>query len=335
VEKRPFLLLAPSPLGSALALDKLCGDLAERGFSVLSFSRRGFDLPAMDGGSRITYLPLGKFIRHLRLIGSGSRLKKANDLGRDLEAGRREDIEFILSRLRQGGESFSRRPLVLGGYGAGGSAALFLAASPEFCAQNPNLRGLMVVESFLWSSYIEEKLPIQILPSTPGFRGRLERGVADFFQRLGSLRPRKMAGPGEVPASLTPIMAILSDRALSARSLDRGYGAIRQALSRSQEASLLVVAEGAGPLDYSDCRGQYPLMSVLFPGVSQGRWNQGDYAGGTASLMAGFAALILESAPGAGEDPGRFLVPGEVPAGGLYLERRLWNLPDPDYIVEP
>jgi hypothetical protein len=335
---RPFLLLAPSPLGSSLVLDKLCGDLAARGFSVLSFSRRGFDLPAAGGKGRF-YPPApgapspGEFIRRLRLGGSATRLKKANDLGRSLEAGRAEDIEFILSSLRERGEGFSRRPLFLGGYGAGGSAAILLAASPEFCARNPNLRGIIAVESYLWSAYEEEEPPQRPLPSTPGLRGRIERSLGEFLLRLESLKPRKMAGPGEAPASLLPLLVILSDRSLDPRYGELRYGAIRRALIRCRGASLFAAAAGAGPLDYSDARDQYPLMPALFPGASRSRWNGGDYAGGAASLMAGFAALVLDSGP-PGEGGGG-LLPGELPREGLYLERRLWNLPEIAFILDP
>jgi hypothetical protein len=325
---RPLLVLAPHPEGSALAVDKLCGKLADRGFSVLTWSRRGFDSPALGENNWIYPAPADLLLR-LFLLPSASRSKRSNDLGRVLEEGRREDVEFILSHITANRElAAPERPLFLAGFGAGGSALIMLASTPGFAARNRNVRGIIAVESYLWSAYKEQPPPEEPLPSTPGIWGRILRGWHGVKRWISSILPKKLV-PGEIYAPEIPLMVLLSDRVLEAGYRESSYKAVLETLAASWNSSLLAAAGGAGPLDYSDCSDQYPLVSALFPGEAKTAWNNGDFSGGAAGLMAGFAGLVL----GPGSRYGAALSPVKVPAQGLYTKRRAWTLADPGYIM--
>ncbi|GHV69219.1 hypothetical protein AGMMS49928_10790 [Spirochaetia bacterium] len=332
---RPLLLMIPPSVGSQPVVDKLCLALEARGFTVISYARRGFDAPAIEGSAgRASYISPFEIFRRFWFLDRGTRSLKANESGKALEQGRKEDVEFLLSYLEKDPRFRSPDlPLFLAGHEAGGSALILLAGSPGFTSRNPRVKGIIAIESFLWTAY-EVVEPVEgFLPSTPGFRGRVERSWIKFIRWFARLKPKELApavGAAALPAPELPLLLILSDRSGGEKYREGAYKAILDIFDRMQKAALLVSADGAGPLDFSGFPHYYPLVRALYPGVGNTFWNNGDFSGGGASLMADFASLIL-AAPMAAPNT---LAPGKIPAQGLHTARRAWNLADLRCIVD-
>ena len=326
-EPRPLLLMVPPSLGSQPVADKLCLALEARGFTVISYARRGLDAPAVEGSTgRISYISPPEIFRRFRFFDRGTRSFKANESGKALEHGRKEDIEFLLSYLQRDLRFRSPGlPLFLAGHGAGGSALILLAWSPGFASGNPRVKGIIAIESLLWTAYGVVEPVEGPLPSRPGFMGRVERTWVQFTRWFARFKPKEMA-PAALPAPELPLLLILSDRSRGEK-WKSSYKAVFDTFNRTQKAALLVSADGAGPLDFSGFPHYYPLIRALYPGVGNTYWNKGDFSGGLSSLMADFASLVLASP--------NTLAPEKIPAQGLHTQRRAWNLDDLRCIVEP
>ncbi|MDR2471152.1 MAG: hypothetical protein LBD09_03465 [Treponema sp.] len=326
---RPLLILIPPVAGSFTVTDALCLALRDRGFSVLSYSRPGFDSPSLDRQGMPARLFIPGLYRLGNALGRGLRDEAANAGGRELEAVRLRDVELILRELAQNKtlrdllEGADRNTLFLAGYGAGGAALTVLAGDDGFAARYPQVRGIAAVEAPLLSSLEGEARPPAPAPpdNPPG---------AFFFRAgefLGNLAPRKITRIGTVPRPVLPSLFILSGRVIRERT--GRYETILRTLGAARGPALLAAVPGAGPLDYSDSPRQYPLLSALFRGAREAP--PGSAAGPelTASLMANFAALILES--GGGASP---LVKTALPA--IHLEKGgVWHIPPDRTILQP
>jgi hypothetical protein len=95
----PLLFVVPPEPGSGVAVDRICAGLRDQGFRVISYSRRGLDFPAAGEGGR-KYWPSPLALRDCwAAFRRGWKYQKANAKGRAREAGRREDIAFLLPRI--------------------------------------------------------------------------------------------------------------------------------------------------------------------------------------------------------------------------------------------
>jgi hypothetical protein len=304
-DPRPLLFLIPPETGSIWAVDRICADLKDRGFTVISYSRRDFDSP----------------VSPLRLYGrwqafqKGTVSPKANETGRALEQGRREDLEFLLPRILR---DHKPADLFLAGYGAGGAALLSAAENPGFTGPYP-LRGLIIVESRLWSLYRAE----DPAPALEG-AGRLMRFWEGLKNRLPGSGTRKMSPAGEAPRPAVPVLYLVSSRILDRRPGKNPYEAVYKTLRASVRPAILAALEGAGPLDYTDYSWKCPVYSFLFPGIGKKDLSGPAIADSTVSLMTNFAALLLE-------DGGN--LKKVRPAGTFSVESRSWTLPDFRYIL--
>jgi hypothetical protein len=326
-KQNPLLILAPPVNGSVRAVDRLCTRLAKQDVTVLTWSRRGLDAPAISGEGKIFYTGLKSRLRSFRLMKSGRTLVKANAIGRDLEEQRKRDILFILSWLREirrsgaaPWENADPEALFLAGYAEGGSALAGLAGSPEFVRDNPDIRGLILVESPFWSSYEGEAPKEDPLPDSPWFH----RFRVMVSRRLNAMGPKKITGIGELPDPGYPLLILVSDRAMEFPLEERGYYPLFQMIQQVQVPLVLAAVDGAGPLDYSDYPEKFPLLSALNPGKKKPLWSDREFVSGTAALMANFIALLTN--PGAPSP--LFPLPGTV-----HTETRGWNLPNPGYIL--
>lgn len=341
---RPLLILIPPVTGSVGMIDQVCGELRDRGFTVLTYSRRNFDFPARDDAGRRFGLPAARRFQLLQALTQGLTYQKANAAGRVLEDGRRQDIFFLLGAIRQQDEF--RRELLgdadgdcifLAGYGAGGAALLQIAGSPGFTRQYPAVKGLAAVESPILSALRE---PDQPPPSPLRLEGWFRSLSQAIRTRTAELGPRKLSGAAELPAPGVPALLLLSDRALNTRHRETRYATLIPLLQEMKEPAILAAVRGAGPLDYSDVPRKYPLYRVLFPGTgklhaaggrlrpSGGRLRPSagfETAGGglmSAALIANFAAVILER----GETSVRIPLRADLSQEGIMLEAgRAWN----------
>jgi hypothetical protein len=325
---RPLLVLLPPAAGSLLVSDAVCMALRDRGFTVLSYSRPGFDSPAFDQNGTPVRLFAPGLYRLANALTRGRSDAAANADGRDLEAGRRHDTEFLLRELAQNKTlqnmlpGTDRNSIFLAGYGAGGAALTVLAGNGDFTARYGQVRGIIAVESPLLSSLEGEPLPPP-LPAPGNPVSAFFRQARDFAE---SFVPRPITHIGTVPRPEIPILFILSDKVIQNRS--GRYETVLRALGASRESAMLAVVPGSGSFDYSDSPRYYPIYSFLFRGQAH---KTGQVAGPelTASLVTNFAALILENGE---ESP----LKKTVLSNSIHLETGgVWQIPGDRTILQP
>jgi hypothetical protein len=365
---RPLLVMVPPAAGSVGVVDSLCGELRDLGFTVISFSRRGFDFSAItEGGRRILPGP-GQLFRLLRIIARGDRSVGANAQGRWLEETRREDTAFLLGRICRGerpgqngrtgrekppGEPLpaellagaDRERIFLAGCGDGGAALLLLAGERDFAARFPGVRGIIAVESPILTALRGEtpEAPAAPSPNRNWFRATWA-GLSTWVR---GLKPQRISGIEPIAGPAVPLLLLVSDTAFDRSRHIRRYTTVWRVFEAAEKPAILAAAPGAGPLDYSDVPQKYPLYAALFPGEPKAR-NAALPPGAAAALMANFAALLLEGAAGDGPQPAPDApaapdtanipaAPGLVkkpPLPGLRVETRgVWNFRDPRYIL--
>jgi hypothetical protein len=338
----PLLFLVPPEGGSVFAVDRICAGLRDRGFTVISYSRRGFDFPAAGAGGQSYFVSPSRLWNLWSVFRGGFKSKRANDRGRALEAARQEDIEFLLphvTRSREAGELPREVPLVLIGYGAGGAALVYLAGSPVFTPWAASVKGIIAVEPGLWGVYRAEERNFRAAPEGAGPLVQAWTGVQNRFINL---KPLKISGFDPPPRPAVPVLYLVSDRVWEGPGKNR-YGAVRETLRNSPRPAALVSLDGAGPLDYTAYPLSHPIYSALFPGLEKTAWAGTDLTEAVITVMANFAAALPEPASAVetwgldnrGSRPAPAAVSGDNIRNRLRFETRSWNLPDLRYILAP
>ncbi|MDR2480024.1 MAG: hypothetical protein LBD48_12025 [Treponema sp.] len=284
-ENRPLLFLVPPETGSIAAVDQVCAALRDKGFTVISYSgeSRGPDWSSPGG-----------LIANGRTFRAGTTLKKANDRGKALESERQGDIEFLLPHISAfAGNGGGDAPLFLAGYGAGGSALVLLTGTFGFAAQYPQVKGIIALESRLWSVYRHEPPVFPELPAEAPWHLRLQ---TDLTRRLAGLKSRRISGIGPLPTPGLPLLCLVSDRAIADGIMEENpYQALLRTVRGSPNPAVLAAIEGAGPLDYSDYPLTNPVYSFLFQGQARETEKSLDPAGDTAGIICNFAASLIPS----------------------------------------
>jgi hypothetical protein len=300
---RPALLVVPPVTGSVMMTDRLCAALRDGGFTVVSYSRPGFDFPAFDRDGKSWMPPVAVMLDIARSYTRGRASVAANNAGRSLETERQNDIRFLLELVRRnrGVPGYTEVPgnetdwscVFAAGYGAGGSALLSLSG------QNAALRGIVVIESEVLSTYREnERPPTPELPHDANWFQSFWAGISGWAATVVS---GKVAGLGATPNPQTPVCFIVSSRAQNAKYRDGRYAAITQIFHTATAPAILVSVPGAGIPDYSDVPEKYPFYSALFFSWEEKLWPRTGYIPGTATLIINFAASVMEQeAPDAG-----------------------------------
>jgi pimeloyl-ACP methyl ester carboxylesterase len=321
-QTHPIILVVPPELGSVQAVDRLCAELRQAGFTVISYSRPGFDLPALvDKGK--TRLPAVKDLAALlQAAVAGTIFEGANKHGRRLEEERQRDVAALLaaldSRLTPG--SAGDEPVVLIGYNTGGSALVRLAATPAFISAHPRVKGVIAVESRLLSVY-------ETQPDSAGESpDENEMALPEFIDKLAALWPKPVFSTGALPVPALPTLFLVSDRVTAQKQREGVYGPVLRSLHTSN--ALLIAVEGAGLLDYTDYVVKYPLFSLFFSGRSVAVWRDEEFTTGTASVMANFAAQVLAE-PGTPHRKTALTTTSYLTTGGG------WTLANPQYILFP
>ena len=320
--RRPLLVLLPPLLGSQAAVDQVSGELRDRGFTVLSYSRR-------DHASW----------RGVRALSSGTASAKANAQGRVLEEAGKEELLFLLSWIAgnprvEGTPLFdiaSSDAVFLAGYDAGGSALILLGNSltmtrtagsslpnRAFSPGGLNIRGLIVIETQLWSVYREKALKISDPPpGTGGFRGWFQSIRYSLNRWYLEMQPKKLAGLGQIPELSAPVLFLVSDKCRENKYRDGRYLALFRSFNAARGPAVLASADGAGPLDYSDFPVTYPLITALFPGRLKPARSNLEAPAVTAGIISYFAARVLEAQEGEPSPLGK----ASLPAGVLVESR--------------
>jgi dienelactone hydrolase len=329
---RPLLILLPPAAFSISAVDDVCAALAEKGFTVLAYSRRGVDAPAFDETGRRRWLSPARSIRLLQAIANGTRTAAANARGRFWEEERGRDLRFLLSALQRNPDMLSLLPpdtarnrIFLVGYGAGGAAVTVLGGDLDFMARNPAIQGLISIEGPVLS-ILQKESPRQYTLSqketgwVPYIRGH-------FTAALANLGPVKITGieSGSLKAPAVPVLYIVSDRVMKAKYRDGRYSTIVESFRIGPTPALIAAVPGASPLDYSDLPVKYPLLKFLIPGEGKPVWAGEEYPRNTAALIANFAVLVLA---------GKGNIARTVLSGDISVEvNRTWNLGNAGYIL--
>jgi pimeloyl-ACP methyl ester carboxylesterase len=251
---RPLIALIPPAAGSVQVTDAVCAALRDKGFTVLCYSRPGFDSPAVDEYGTIRRLSPAALYRLSGGLFHWPGFQAASG-GGYLENARMKDIVFLLKELSQNQRlrdllsTADLNRVFLAGYGAGGSALTALSGAPDFKEKYGQVKAVIAVENI-------------------------------FPPAGGEMRPR------------VPVMFIVSDRVIQEHG--GRYAAITETAEKSPAPVLIAALSGAGPFDYSDSPRLYPVYSFLFRGLQtkQAR-NAADFPVLTAALMANFAAFIM------------------------------------------
>jgi hypothetical protein len=320
----PIILVVPPELGSVRSVDRLCAELRQAGFTVISYSRPGFDLPSLVDNGKTRWPAVGDVAALLQASIAGTSFEGANKYGRHLEEERQRDVEVLLAALdsRLMPRVAGNVPVVLAGYNAGGSALVQLASSPAFINAYPQVKGVIAVESRFWSVY--EAQPDEGQSRDNIAENELE--LPEFINKLAGLLPKQMLPTGTLPLPTLPTLFLVSDQVTAQKQREGVYGPVLRALHSSN--ALLVAVEGAGLLDYTDYIVKYPLYSFFFSGRSPAVWRNEEFLTGTASVMANFAAQVLAE-PGTPHRKTALTNTSYLATGGG------WNLSNPQYILFP
>ncbi|QQO10232.1 hypothetical protein [Breznakiella homolactica] len=358
--KRPVFAVIPPMYGSAAAVDRLCLALEAKGFAVLTYSRRDFDMPAFGEGTKQYNVPFFRNFSFYRTLAGVSESGKAALRVRSWEETRTRDIEILLSYIAAFGgspdsplASADTGRIIMAGYGAGGAALSLLGASPEFVSGNPGVIGFVSVEGAPASLAVLEVFPWDTPPdgSLPWYAALWE-SVKRFFLKIHS---RGIAGYESPKPLLLPGLFLVSDRVTDTEYRDGRYRSILAMLRASRAPSALAAVPGAGYADYSDIPVKYPLLGFFLSGEEADAWNRDYYIEGTASLMANFGDMVMAGGTGgepelpeASGDPdfSGDALPPETPEparpeitrtrvpGTIHIESGgAWNLMPPEYIL--
>jgi hypothetical protein len=317
----PRILVVPPESYSVAAVDRICAALRNRGFTVISYSRRGFDSPAFGDRGRKYRTPL-KIGELWSVFRRGWKYQKENDRGRALEEGRGEDIAFLLPYIRQN-RAFGQGPLVLAGYGAGAAALVYRAESPNFGgpASGAPVRGIVAVEAGLWRVYEAEPGPPAGAPEEAPWYAAAWTAVKGWFT---GLRPRRVRASGPAPSPAVPVLYLVSGRAADRSLRETRYRGVYKALEAAAGPAALVWLADAGPLDYTSHPLGNPVYSALFPARKNRELRGQALIDAAAAVIGNFSAMLGDPPPE---------LPAAAPIPGLHIETRSWNLPDLRYIL--
>ena len=291
---KPLIFLVPPELGSAASVDLVCRELLEQGFTVVTYFRRDTGRATVKGsGLKDSASPFA-MLRHWQMYKKAADLYAVNEKGRALELARRSDIEHLLpilpALLNRRGDPL---PLVLAGYGAGGSALAYMAGENRLGFLYGNALGVVAVEGRLWSSYREEdRLP----PEIPAAAGKIRYQWHLLTSRLQSKKPRRVVrGGAALPGTGLPIMYLVSGGALDAQQGQKPYEAVFDAFRGGIGPAVLAAVKSFGPLDYQDYPLTHPLYSFLVPGPKDEQAAESPVSD-TAAIIGNYAVFLLERA---------------------------------------
>jgi hypothetical protein len=290
---RPIIFLIPPELGSSASVKLVCSELENKGYTVVTYSRKNFDLTFIDEIGKKHFSLLLKMPGYLYASLMGTRLVSANKRGKAMETERRADIEYLLPRIYGLTGETDYEPILLAGYGAGGSALAYLNDKGGFGSNN-NVLGIIAVESRLWSSYETDAPVIYRNSSTRGFNYNILTKIVDS---LTDLLPKTLKRTKTLlPSANLPVLYLVSGRALNYPLLDYGrgknpYQAIFDTQRLASDPIAIVAIENSGPLDYQDFPLTHPVYCFSLPGQLSDALNA---ISDTAGIIGNFASLLIE-----------------------------------------
>jgi len=315
---RPLVFLVPPEIGSADSVEMVCLELYRKNFTVVTYAYED-----VYPFRKQSVFPI-KLPKYWRVYRQATDFAAANEQGKALETERRTDIEFLLTRLPALLDDAGKGklpPLLLAGYGAGGSALAYMAGERDFISQYNNVLGIVAIECRLWSSYLSESPAV---PDVPVGGGMILRQWVNIKTRLVNLLPRRVNRGGPLPgAGITfrglPVLYLVSGKALDPKG-QKPYQAVFDSMRSGLGRVAIAAIQGAGPLDYQDSPFTHPLYSFLLPG-QKGAEKSKDPIGDTAGIIGNFASFLLEQAEDA-EETGVSIPSRQTISGSLYVESK-------------
>jgi len=316
-KNHPLIFLVPPEVGSAASVDMVCSELCKKNFTVVTYSYED-----VYSFRKRSVFPI-KLLRYWRVYRQAADFASANEQGKALETERRADIEFLLAQLPAllDDTGKSKLPLLLAGYGAGGSVLAYMAGERDFISQYNNVLGIAAIECRLWSSYVSESPAV---PYVPAGGGVILRQWVNIESRFVNLLPRRVSRSGPLPgAGISfrglPVLYLVSGRALDPKG-QKPYQAVFDSMRSGLGRVAIAAIQGAGPLDYQDFPFTHPIYSFLLPG-QKGAEKSEDPIGDTAGIIGNFASYLLEQAEDA-EEMGVNIPPRYTINSSLYVESK-------------
>jgi hypothetical protein len=317
---RPLIFLVPPEIGSAASVDLVCTELQGKGYTVVSYSRKGYDAILIDENGRKRLASPVKLLTYWRVFTKAVGSSSANERGKALEAERRLDIMFLLSRLPallDDAKNENVPPLLLVGYGAGGSALAYLAGESNFASRYDNILGVVAIESRLWPSYLPDPRSV---PEIPDDIGIAQRYLAQIINFVNNMRPLQVSRTGPLPDTDFPLLYLVSGMALNPDKGQKSYQAIFDHIRSTPGPVAFAAIEDAGLLGYQDFPLLHPISSFLLPGL-EGAQKSEYPIGDTASIIGNFGSFLMEQAKQAGKTDIP-IPPHQEINGSLYVESK-------------
>ena len=276
----PVVLIVPPVVGSNILLDLVCAELANQGNIVVSYARKGMDIPAYMYTGKIHLPPLHILLNVWKTYRKAAVYQKENETARVLEAERKNDIVSIMSYLEK---RWPKRAKIIIGYGLGGSAAVYASADEAFVSKYPELCGVLAIESRLYSSFYGEKQPAKhIEPFLPfEFAQRIENW---FTER----KPVKINAISAAPKINVPVQFIVS---ASNETLDmylNPYAVVQKTAAENDETSVMRNFKDIHPVDWTDIPVKYPFIRFLSTGAQKSAWTNAGSIAATAEMFQQF-----------------------------------------------
>jgi hypothetical protein len=297
-EGRPVIFIVPPEIGSAVSVDLVCHALQKKGFTAITYFCNVIDTPLIGKNRKTGPISTTKLFSYLHTHKMAGKFAATNERGKALEVGRRTDIQFLLpGAFTQLFSANDLPPVLLAGYGAGGSALAYLAGEGELESFYSNVLGVISIEGRFWSSYQAQPRIIAEAPAEPeeNFFRRQWASLKNYVALL--INPLQVELSGPLLDSNIPLMYLVSGRALENEKWQNNYQAVFDAMRSGTGPAALAVIESAGPLDYQDFPLTHPVYSFLLPGKKGGKKSKNPVSE-TADIIGGFASFLLEKTRG-------------------------------------
>jgi hypothetical protein len=276
------------------AADDMRAALVKCGYSVLTFTRPGFDREAKDSSGVFHTVSFPKKAQYFMLLLSGIKNEKQNAAQRLLAGERAADIRFILGELQKDGPLKTAAGvydgLFLLGYGAGGAAAVEVAGDRSALDAYPELKAAAAIESIFLCDFEKPRAVENVMDEAKGFFWLRNRLYAFFSRPV--LQLTNIAHP-EIP-----VLFIAGDRAQAKKKKER-YIAVVQTMLESPAPFFFASVDGAHEIDFSSFASMYPvaplfLKSSLPREETENAWPREEITARSAEYISTFFKRVKE-----------------------------------------
>ncbi len=277
-QQNPVMLVVPPLQGSVQVVDTICSSLYKKGFTVITYSRAGLDIPAYDTEEKSIYPSFKLMIKQSIAFIGGTKWSTAAQYAVYFENERYSDLQFLIDQLYKGALTVEQpHHIYLAGYGAGAAAVI------RFMDQEKNyIHGGIAIEGPLCSALEFEK-------ATEISDSSFWSTIQNWYEQN---RPKHFVQCGVVPIIQKPVLFLVSDTVTEPGARDGRYMSIIRMVRAAHAPVILGAITGAGPFDYGDTIHYYPIYTALMPGNGPRVKTSGFYPEVTASLINNFCTIF-------------------------------------------